>query len=408
MVSVAQTIAWFHDWLGYRDNAGTKIWMLGEAPHWPGSAFCGKTQEVCCNQLKLTLAPTTDARIVYVPNVVVDAKNANKWITSYQSHTGDWVIFDWLLSGKRDHLADHIGMILRNDPSLPYVDTIEGNTNDSNNNGPRGIFIRRRYRIDIMGCVDRQHAYTDAPTPVPPVAAVPSDQDLNKWLDESHRKALQSALGVAVDGIVGRETITALQKSLGSTADGVISAPSSRLVVLLQKKAGLSGSDIDGILGPKTAKAVERLIDEGKLLAPVVAPTPRPTPAPLPKPAPKPAPKPNRVAPLKVDGVAGKATVLALQKYLGTTSDGIISGQDAGWHKCLPANTWLTVKWQSPGKADGSRAVVKLQGKLKLKPTDGIIGVSTAKAIQRWVGSPADGILGPNSVKALQKKLNSL
>lgn len=406
MVSVSQTIAWFDDWIGYRDNSGTKIWMLGKEPHWPGSAFCGKTQEVCCNQLGLTLLPTTDARVVYVPHVVEDAKAANKWITSYKSHTGDWVIFDWLYSGRRDGLADHIGMILRNDPSLPYVDTIEGNTNDASNNGPRGIFVRRRWRVDILGCVDRQHAYSNNVTPVTPVLPVSADQDLNKWLDETHRKALQAALQVDVDGIVGKDTITALQKKIGTAADGVISAPASRVVVALQQKLGLPKSEQDGILGPKTGVALETFIDNGGFATPVI-PTPKPVPLPTPpKPAPKPKPKPV-VTKLTVDGVAGVATIKALQKYVGTTQDGVISGQDAGWHKCFPAANWTTIKTQPPGKAEGSLAIVALQKKLRLK-SDGIIGSGTAKAIQRWLGVSQDGIMGVRTVKALQRKLNTL
>lgn len=412
MVSAAQAIEWHRKQMPYEDSTGTAIWMRGNPPHWPGSAFCGKTQEVCCYDLKLDIAPTTDARIVFVPHVVSDAKAANKWITSYQSNTGDWVIFDWLLSGRRDGYADHIGMVLRNDPSLPYIDTVEGNTTAASGTGQRGIFFRRRYRIDILGCVDRSGAYTKAATPVIiPTSHVPNDQDLNKWVDVVHIQALQTVLKVGVDGVAGKETYTALQKALGTTTDGILSAPASRAVAALQKKIGLTGSDVDGILGAITGKKLQEYLDAGgDFSTPVVKPTPAPTVNPVTppvviKPVTNPV-APNRVAPLKVDGYAGKATITAWQKYEGSTDDGVISGQDAGRKALLPVTYWPTIKWQAAGKADGSRLITTVQRRLNLKNPDGIVGPATAKAIQRWLGVTADGILGPKSVKALQTKLN--
>lgn len=415
MVSAAQAIAWFDPWLGYRDDAGTKIWMIGPDPHWPGSAYCGKTQSDCAYELGLDISPTTHARVVFVPHVVNDAKKEGLWYTSYHSKPGDWVIFDWLLSGYRDGYADHIGMILHNDPSLPYVYTIEGNTKDENNVGPRGIFVRRRWRVDILGCVNRQSAYTASTTPIttpvtnPNVAPELSNQNLNKWVDSAHIKTLQKILKVAVDGIAGKDTYTALQKKLGTTADGVLSGPASRAVVALQKAIGLKGKDVDGVLGVVTGATLAKYLDKGGDFStgfkanPVSPPTASPV---IIRPVSNPIHDPSFTK-LAVDGVAGSATVKAWQRYMGTTVDGSISGQDAGWHSLMPSAIWTTVRWQNPGTADGSQLIVQVQKKFRLK-ADGVVGPATAKAIQGWVGVTKDGILGVNSVKALQRKLNSL
>lgn len=102
---------------------------------------------------------------------------------------------------------------------------------------------------------------------------------------------------------------------------------------------------------------------------------------------------------LTVDGIGGPATVRALQEYLGTPQDGIISGQNRNLAKYFPA-----LKSVSYGKG-GSACVKKLQ-KWAGTTADGIWGEATSKAIQKKLGVAADGIFGPNSMKALQKYLN--
>lgn len=156
-------------------------------------------------------------------------------------------------------------------------------------------------------------------------------------------RALQSAVGVKADGIVGPKTAKAVQEWLGVKADGwwgrgTISA--------LQRKVG---AEADGVWGPRTAAALRRYLDRDA----------------------------DGGDDLVVDGIMGKNTVRALQKWVGSTADGIM----------------------------GVRTRRALQRKLGVT-ADGIIGRRTVRALQRKVDTEADGVWGPNTTRHLQRFLN--
>lgn len=106
-----------------------------------------------------------------------------------------------------------------------------------------------------------------------------------------------------------------------------------------------------------------------------------------------PAPK------LTVDGIGGPDTVRAMQKFFGTTQDGIISGQNKTLAKYYPA-----LKSVEYGKG-GSPCVKNLQRWIGVSQ-DGVIGPGTVKAWQKKLGVTSDGIFGTASMKAWQKYLN--
>ena len=103
---------------------------------------------------------------------------------------------------------------------------------------------------------------------------------------------------------------------------------------------------------------------------------------------------------LTIDGVGGISTVKAMQRFFGTTVDGVISGQNQSLAKWYPA--LKSVKY---GKG-GSVCVRKLQKWLGIKE-DGIWGKGTSTALQKEIGVKADGIFGKGSMSAWQKYLNS-
>lgn len=129
------------------------------------------------------------------------------------------------------------------------------------------------------------------------------------------------------------------------------------------------------------------------------APTPTPTPTPTPAPSGK----------LKVDGVGGTATVKALQKFLGTTQDGVLSGQNKNLGRYYSAFTAVSYG------SGGSSCIKKLQSWLGLSNPDGIIGTNTTKALQKKLrdlgylaaSESIDGYFGTKSMKALQEFLNN-
>lgn len=116
-------------------------------------------------------------------------------------------------------------------------------------------------------------------------------------------------------------------------------------------------------------------------------------------------PKPNTStskANLTVDGYWGKATTKALQKALGTVSDGEIWGQYAG-NQAAKAIT-SGVKF---GKG-GSPVIKALQKHVGAKQ-DGILGKETVRKLQSYLGTPVDGELWKPSavVKEMQRRLNA-
>lgn len=103
---------------------------------------------------------------------------------------------------------------------------------------------------------------------------------------------------------------------------------------------------------------------------------------------------------LTVDGIGGPATVAAMQRFFGTTEDGVISGQNKNLYRYYPSIKSVTFGGM------GSPMVIKLQNWAGTK-ADGVWGKDTSKAVQRKLGVADDGIFGPDSVKALQRFLNS-
>lgn len=81
---------------------------------------------------------------------------------------------------------------------------------------------------------------------------------------------------------------------------------------------------------------------------------------------------------LVVDGIGGSATVKAMQRFFGTTQDGVISGQSKVQAQFYPA-----LKAVQYGKG----------------------GSACIKNLQKWVGVEQDGILGKGTAAAWQKKL---
>lgn len=105
---------------------------------------------------------------------------------------------------------------------------------------------------------------------------------------------------------------------------------------------------------------------------------------------------------LTVDGKWGKSTTRALQAYLGTPVDGIISKQSRNAvSQSLYGNT---VQFG----AGGSVVIRSLQKLIGVK-VDGLLGPATVRALQKYLLTTVDGKLSRPSlvVKALQRALNA-
>lgn len=115
------------------------------------------------------------------------------------------------------------------------------------------------------------------------------------------------------------------------------------------------------------------------------------------------APAPQKTNRLAVDGILGTESVKALQRWLGTPVDGVVSGQLNSCAKYLmacPSGVWRYSK-------GGSMMVKALQNWLGVT-SDGYMGRKTIMALQGRLGVAVDGYLGKNTAKALQTYLNNL
>lgn len=113
---------------------------------------------------------------------------------------------------------------------------------------------------------------------------------------------------------------------------------------------------------------------------------------------------PSASAGLAEDGYWGQETSKALQRYFGTTLDGVISSQDQAHRARLAA---CTGGWEFVANPEGSRVIVAIQRKLGID-ADGIVGPNTINALSARYGIQGDGKLDAESitVKAMQQALN--
>ena len=106
---------------------------------------------------------------------------------------------------------------------------------------------------------------------------------------------------------------------------------------------------------------------------------------------------------IAVDGNVGPATVCRWQQVMGTSVDGIISGQQVpdGRTYARPAIDSSVVRYGAGG-SDLVRAVQRRLG----CGVDGLLGPATIRAIQAHYGLTQDASFGPATARALQTALN--
>lgn len=106
---------------------------------------------------------------------------------------------------------------------------------------------------------------------------------------------------------------------------------------------------------------------------------------------------------LDVDGSCGPATIRKWQQVMGTTVDGVISGQlvpnqRTYWRPALPTSCVTYGGY-------GSELIRRVQAQLG-QGQDGLLGPGTIRAIQAHLGVAQDASFGPATVRTLQTRLN--
>ena len=107
---------------------------------------------------------------------------------------------------------------------------------------------------------------------------------------------------------------------------------------------------------------------------------------------------------LTVDGSCGPATVRKWQAVMGTPIDGIISGQLVPDQKTYRRPNLDTSVVTYGGY--GSQLIVAVQKRLGVT-ADGLLGPATIRAIQAHYNLAQDASFGPATVRALQARLNT-
>lgn len=117
------------------------------------------------------------------------------------------------------------------------------------------------------------------------------------------------------------------------------------------------------------------------------------------------ASKPAQASKIDQDGIWGKDTTRALQKYFGLIVDGVVSSQYAYYTNSNPG---LTGGWDWVLRPQGSPTIRAIQSLVGVTQ-DGIIGPKTISAMQKYFGTPVDGeVWCPSSmVKEMQRRLNA-
>jgi len=110
---------------------------------------------------------------------------------------------------------------------------------------------------------------------------------------------------------------------------------------------------------------------------------------------------------LDVDGIIGEDTVTSWQKALGTTRDGVISGQLTSSKKWFPAVTSATYE------GGGGPLMTAIQKKVGVPNPTGIAARGTICLLQGWlvlkgydIGDDEAGVLDTGTAKAVQRSLN--
>lgn len=293
-------------------------------------------------------------------------------IPLYLALESDIAIFDW----NDNEIPDHIGLAAER-RSASELTTIEGNTSGgivAMKTRPAGD-IQALFRPAFRGSFDISKYLT-----VDGCFGYSSIAMLQLVLKQ---KGYYSG---EIDGILGRKTVKALQRLVGVNPDASWGPATSKAI---QKMLGIKA---DGWFGEQSTKALQSWINANvKLNA-----KDHHEEVQIPATVKKPEPESTLIA---VDGFGGKETVKALQRFLNIEMSGVIDGQHEScrkYHLSLISVEYgkgkgITVKW--------------LQRWLGIDD-DGSWGKKTSKALQKKLGVEQDGYFGTESMKALQKYLN--
>lgn len=210
---------------------------------------------------------------------------------NYKPEPGDIAYYDWQDNGKGDNKggADHVGLVQKVVGKTIYV--IEGNYGDAVK--VRTLKVNGKYlRGFALPKYDDEDSKSTSKAPAKKESTTTKSELKidGKW-GEDTTKRTQKVLGTEVDGIVSGQISKYkkyLPNCLTSSWEFAETGKGSDMVRAIQKLVGMAAKAIDGIMGKKTVKAVQKFLKKKGFYTG------------------------------KNDGVMGPKTVKAWQKYINS------------------------------------------------------------------------------------------
>lgn len=187
----------------------------------------------------------------YCPTMLNAALNSGVALSSkYNAQPGDIVYFDW-----DGGVTDHVGIVEINQGS--YIQTIEGNTDN-------GIVARKtRAWSTVVGIVRPSYASGSGTSGGSSSGSNSSTLVVDGYWGTATTLKLQNVLGAPYkDGVISRQSSVFRVSNPGLTSGwewgGIVGDGGSQTIKLVQQRVGLTGSEVDGKIGPTTIKAMQR------------------------------------------------------------------------------------------------------------------------------------------------------
>lgn len=217
--------------------------------------------------------PCAGLPAAYVPAILNATRAAGVLLKDKrQARAGDLVIFNW-----DGGLADHIGLVERNEGT--HLVTIEGNTStgDSGSQSNGGRVARRTRQWATVEAIARPSYKATPVVTIKPSTAL----EVDGWIGAKTVTRLQQLAGTPADGVIsgqcrewqasmpavtsvtwtreGSQLIAAVQRLLHVEHDGIMG---EKTVKAWQKRLGV---EADGILGRVTGRAIQERANQGSL-----------------------------------------------------------------------------------------------------------------------------------------------
>lgn len=231
--------------LGVKENPAGSNCVVFNTDYY-GSPVSGASYPWCCafvwDVFRLAGASSlfyVGLKTAYCPSVLSWGKRCNLLVDKSAAAPGDLILFDF----NGDGTPEHIG-ILESRSGSQYI-TIEGNTSVTSDDNGGAVMRRTRYASQILAVV--RPKYEQETVQATPVPAYTQDQFV---------RDLQTALGVTVDGIAGKQTLNATPtlSSRINRKHAAVRPVQKRLYALGYTVVG----EADGIAGEKFTNAVRK------------------------------------------------------------------------------------------------------------------------------------------------------